>query len=199
MLYRLIYLTGPRTGQRVTVETEPMTMGRSPECAVVLEDPEAAAQHAEIVHRGDAVFVRDLGSMHRILVNQREVTESRLKHGDQLEVARTRFLVQCCVQAEVRRAAPPRRRLRRLVRTALPLLLAAAGLTFWRSRTGPDRTRRCCRRNPPRGDPPRRRPRRPNHEPRRLPRLSWPMRGRYRRRTRRPPARSPPCGSSWTT
>lgn len=136
MLYRLIYLTGPRTGQRVTVETEPMTMGRSPECAVVLEDPEAAAQHAEIVHRGDAVFVRDLGSMHRILVNQREVNEARLKHGDQLEVARTRFLVQCCVQAEVSRAGPPRRRLHRIVRVALPLLLATTGLAFWRSRSG---------------------------------------------------------------
>ena len=137
MLYRLIYLTGPRTGHRVTVETEPMTMGRSPECAVVLEDPEAAAQHAEIVHRGDAVFVRDLGSMHRILVNQREVNEARLKHGDQLEVARTRFLVQCCVQAEVSRVGPPRRRLHRLARVALPLLLAATGLAFWRSRSGP--------------------------------------------------------------
>jgi len=94
-------LTGPTKGQRITVEEEPMVLGRDADCAVVLDDVEVSRRHAVLEHTRDGLVIKDLGSMNRILVNKREVREAHLKHGDMVELGRTRFLVQAVVQAEV--------------------------------------------------------------------------------------------------
>ncbi len=78
-----------------------MTIGRSPDCTVVVPDQEMARQHAQLEQKEAELFIRDLGSMNRILVNKREVRETRLKHGDEIELGRTRLVVQALVQAEV--------------------------------------------------------------------------------------------------
>ena len=100
-MYRLIILTGPSTGLRVTIESNPMVIGRDPDCAIRVTDEEVAKKHAVLEHKPDGVYIRDLGSMNRILVNQHEVRETRLKHGDVIELGLTRFLVQAIVQADV--------------------------------------------------------------------------------------------------
>ena len=105
MLYRLIFLCGPRTGERITVSEEPMTVGRAADCTVTVPDQEMARQHAVIEQKDAELYIRDLGSMNRILVNKREVHETRLKHGDEIELGRTRLVVQALVQAEVEGSA----------------------------------------------------------------------------------------------
>lgn len=112
MIYRLIFLNGPRTGERITVAEQPMCFGADPDCTVMVQDAEMARRHAEIFQKGDELFIRDLGSMNKILVNKREVQESRLKHGDEFELGRTRFVVQALVQAEVEGRAAGRRKRR---------------------------------------------------------------------------------------
>lgn len=91
-----------------------MTVGRGTDCGLVVPDPEMALQHAIFEHRETGLFVRDLGAMGRVLVNRRETREARLKHGDIVELARTRLLVQAVVQSEV----PVRLRLLREKRLA---------------------------------------------------------------------------------
>ena len=86
MIYRLIVLTGPLKGQRITVDPEPMTIGRQEECDIQLPDNEVALHHARLEHRGAELFIRDLGSMNKVILNKREVQETRLKHGDILEL-----------------------------------------------------------------------------------------------------------------
>lgn len=142
MLYRLVLLTGPEKGKQITVETAPMTIGRDPGCAVRVSDDEVAREHAILEHRPDGLFIRDLGSMNKILINSREVREARLKHGDVIELGRTRFLVQALVQAEV--SAETARAVRRKdlaslsVTIGLFLLAAAAGSALlWRRYTRP--------------------------------------------------------------
>ncbi len=128
MIYRLIFLNGPRTGERITVPEEPMCFGTDPDCAVRVDDPEMARRHAEVYQKGDELFIRDLGSMNKILVNKRETQEARLKHGDEFELGRTRFVVQALVQAEVsgRRAQRHRRQTAWAVAASLMLGLALA-------------------------------------------------------------------------
>jgi len=106
MIYRLIVLTGPLKGQRITVDPDPMVIGRQEECDIQLPDNEVALHHAQLEHRGSELFIRDLGSMNKVILNKREVQETRLKHGDILELGRTRLLVQAIVQAEVQDLAP---------------------------------------------------------------------------------------------
>ncbi len=101
MIYRLIILTGDRRGEQITVTEEPMTIGSGATCDVRIIDPEMAQTHAEITHQPGGPTIHDLGSMNRILVNHREVRQSVIKHGDLVELGRTRLLVQAYVQAEV--------------------------------------------------------------------------------------------------
>jgi len=94
------------------VPDNPVTLGRGENCTFVMDDEEVAVRHAVVEHTVDGMYIRDLGTMSHILVNNREIGESRLKHGDVVELGRTQFLVQVSVQAEVNGvgAAPPRRR-----------------------------------------------------------------------------------------
>jgi len=101
MIYRLIILNGERRGEHITITHDPMVIGKAETCEIRLKDPEIALSHAEISHTHDGLYIRDLGSMNRLLVNNREVREAHPKHGDVLEVGRTRFLIQAFVQAEV--------------------------------------------------------------------------------------------------
>ncbi|MBP7829458.1 MAG: FHA domain-containing protein [Kiritimatiellae bacterium] len=129
MLYRLIVLSGPLKGRRLTVERAPTTVGRDPACAIHLDDEEVALRHAVFEHNDSGLVVRDLGTMNRVLVNKREVREAHLRHGDEIEIGRTRFLVQALLQTEVETTAAedgeeePRRRMGATPRTLLLLLL----------------------------------------------------------------------------
>lgn len=114
MLYRLHVLNGPLRGQQVTVGPEPVTVGRDGACDLVIPDAEVALHHAVFEHREHGLFVRDLGAMGRVLVNRREQREARLKHGDVVELAHTRLLVQAVVQSET----PAPQQLRQQLRLA---------------------------------------------------------------------------------
>jgi hypothetical protein len=100
MIFRLHVLNGPLRGQQVMVPPESLLAGRGPDCALVIPDPELALHHAVFEHRPAGLFVRDLGAMGRVLVNRREQREAKLKHGDIVELAHTRLLVQVVVQTD---------------------------------------------------------------------------------------------------
>lgn len=142
MIYRLIVLTGPLKGQRITVDPEPMVIGRQESCDIQLPDNEVALNHARLEHRGDELFIRDLGSMNKVILNKREVQETRLKHGDILELGRTRLLVQAIVQAEVCDQPAPLCLARcfrksRLALATAALLALGLGITLWPSAETP--------------------------------------------------------------
>jgi len=132
MLYRLIVMTGPMKGQRITLEASTMVVGRDPGCDVCLPDEEIAQRHAELtVTPEGSVRMRDLGTMNRILVNGREVREITLRHGDLLEMGRTRLLLQASVEAEMPGVAPAMPARHRPRRASPVILLLLAGLTGW--------------------------------------------------------------------
>ncbi len=135
MMYRLIVLNGALTGHRVTIPKTALVIGRGPDCDFSVPDEEMGIKHAILEHRAEGLFVRDLGTMNRILLNGREVREARLKHGDEIELGQTRFMVQALVQAEVA-SRKARRRARQTAFIAIVLLLlawsASQGFMRWR-------------------------------------------------------------------
>lgn len=70
------------------------TMGRSPDCNIVLADGSVSAHHAYIAAEGGELFLRDLGSTNGVLVNDERMVEVALRHGDVLRMGATdiRFL-----------------------------------------------------------------------------------------------------------
>jgi hypothetical protein len=73
-------------GRRISIGAQALVLGRLPECAVVLNDPNVSRRHAEIRRRGSDVVVVDLGSTNGTRVNGLRVKEQLLNDGDEIEV-----------------------------------------------------------------------------------------------------------------
>ncbi|MHB8220592.1 MAG: FhaA domain-containing protein [Acidimicrobiales bacterium] len=81
-------------GARVTVASEPVVIGRLPECSVVLGDPNVSRRHAEVRHTPDGVVVTDLGSTNGTRVNGVVVREQYLASGDEITVGSTTLVFE---------------------------------------------------------------------------------------------------------
>lgn len=76
-------------GNRVPVGEDPVTIGRLPECDVVLADTKVSRRHAEVRRDGVAVMVVDLGSTNGTQVNGAGVREQVLTDGDSIILGNT--------------------------------------------------------------------------------------------------------------
>jgi len=76
-------------GRRVGIGSQVLTIGRLPECAIVLDDPNVSRRHAQVRREGDAIFVVDLGSTNGTRVNGVPIREHRLVAGDVISVGTT--------------------------------------------------------------------------------------------------------------
>jgi len=79
---------GGRTGEVFSVAGERMTIGRSPDAEVFLDDVTVSRNHALLVRRRDGLYVDDLGSLNGTYVNRRRIESHRLKNGDELQVGK---------------------------------------------------------------------------------------------------------------
>jgi len=86
------------------LDGESATLGRSSRNTIAIPDTTVSKEHAEIVRRGAAWFVRDLGSRNGTRLNGVEVREAvELRNGDRLEVGNVLVRVGSDVtSAEVR-------------------------------------------------------------------------------------------------
>lgn len=78
-------------GSRVQIGEEPVSIGRLPECDVVLADPNVSRRHAEVRRQGNGFVVVDLGSTNGTRVNGAGVKERRLVDGDEIIVGGTKI------------------------------------------------------------------------------------------------------------
>lgn len=98
-MYRLVFLTGPHEGRRLAVKMGDVMIGRDADCHVLLHDPAAALRHAVLEQRPDGYYIRTLSAIATLRVNGAATREERLKDGDEIEIARERFLFQL-IQAD---------------------------------------------------------------------------------------------------
>jgi pSer/pThr/pTyr-binding forkhead associated (FHA) protein len=79
---------GGRAGEVFNVAGERMTIGRSPEAEVFLDDVTVSRNHALLVRRRDGLYIDDLGSLNGTYVNRRRIESHRLQSGDELQVGK---------------------------------------------------------------------------------------------------------------
>ena len=65
-----------------------LTIGRSPDAEVFLDDVTVSRNHALIVRRRDGLYVDDLGSLNGTYVNRRRIESHKLQNGDELQVGK---------------------------------------------------------------------------------------------------------------
>ena len=79
---------GGRSGEAFNVAGERMTIGRSPDAEVFLDDVTVSRNHALLVRRRDGLYIDDLGSLNGTYVNRRRIESHRLANGDELQVGK---------------------------------------------------------------------------------------------------------------
>ncbi len=82
-------------GRRLLLAPEGALVGRSRDCAVVLEDSGVSRHHAEIRPSGEGWTVADLRSTNGVLLNDRPLRGvQELHHGDRLELGSTQLVFE---------------------------------------------------------------------------------------------------------
>ena len=79
---------GGRVGQSFPLTGEKMTIGRSPEAGVFLDDVTVSREHATLVRRGGDWFLDDSGSLNGTYVNRHRIESHKLEEGDELQIGK---------------------------------------------------------------------------------------------------------------
>ena len=65
-----------------------MTIGRSPDTEIFLDDVTVSRDHAVLVRRSGSWFLDDSGSLNGTYVNRRRIDSHRLEDGDELQIGK---------------------------------------------------------------------------------------------------------------
>jgi hypothetical protein len=79
---------GGRAGEAYVLERERLTIGRSPDADVFLDDVTVSRRHAVLTRRGRGFTIEDLGSLNGTFVNRRRVDAKTLEDGDEVQIGK---------------------------------------------------------------------------------------------------------------
>jgi hypothetical protein len=79
---------GGRAGESFTIEGERMSIGRTPDADVFLDDVTVSRNHALLVERQDGHYIDDLGSLNGTYVNRRRIESHLLEDGDEIQIGK---------------------------------------------------------------------------------------------------------------
>jgi len=91
----LVATRGPLEGARFPVGEDGITLGRDPDCGVVLDDSNVSRFHARLVFHNAAIWVQDAGSRNGVFLNdKRVVRHKQLSPGDEMVVGDHSFTLE---------------------------------------------------------------------------------------------------------
>lgn len=87
------FLSGPLEGKRIELSNRNVTLGRSPETDIPLDDISASGNHAALRLESDRWQICDLGSSNGLQVNDKKVDSCWLASGDVISIGASRFVL----------------------------------------------------------------------------------------------------------
>ncbi len=75
----------------VPITSDVVTVGRHPDCDIVLDDMTVSRTHAELRRTGDRITITDLGSLNGTYVNREPVDHAALADGDTIWIGKYRL------------------------------------------------------------------------------------------------------------
>ena len=87
--WELEFITGSAAGKTIRIPGAEVTLGRSTECDVVIEDPYVSRQHATLSVRDVDLFLTDLGSTAGSVVDGSSVVSSIIESGSEVVLGET--------------------------------------------------------------------------------------------------------------
>lgn len=127
---RLVLREGAKVLVCPLMPGKPLTIGRAAGNTIVLPDPTISSHHLRIKQRDGDWWVIDLGGVNGTLVNDCEVTEQPLMHGDIVDVGGREFQMEV-VKARASRTFITGWKLALAVWLIVLALAAAAGMVWW--------------------------------------------------------------------
>ncbi|HZS30493.1 MAG TPA: FHA domain-containing protein [Gaiellaceae bacterium] len=82
---------GGRSGETFALEESPVVIGRSPDCAIFLDDVTVSRRHAVFTQDGGRWKLDDQGSLNGTFVNRERVDSAVLTDGDELQIGKYRL------------------------------------------------------------------------------------------------------------
>ena len=79
---------GGRAGEAFTLVRDRLTIGRSTDSDIFLDDVTVSRKHAELQRRPDGFTIADLGSLNGTFVNRRRVDRKLLDDGDEVQIGK---------------------------------------------------------------------------------------------------------------
>lgn len=87
----IVVQRGPEVGQRFELTGERLTVGRSGENDIMLDDVTVSRHHAEFVADGDGWALVDMGSLNGTYVNRSSIERRHLTSGDLIQIGKYRL------------------------------------------------------------------------------------------------------------
>jgi len=79
---------GGRAGESFAIAEDRVSIGRSPDAGVFLDDVTVSRNHALLVRRRDSLYIDDLGSLNGTYVNRRRIESHPLSDGDEIQIGK---------------------------------------------------------------------------------------------------------------
>ena len=82
---------GGRAGETFPLEAERITVGRSPDCEIFLDDVTVSRKHAVLVRKDNGYELADEGSLNGTFLNKKRIETAQLEDGDELQIGKYRM------------------------------------------------------------------------------------------------------------
>jgi pSer/pThr/pTyr-binding forkhead associated (FHA) protein len=82
---------GGRAGEHFLLRTEAITVGRSPDCDIFLDDVTVSRRHALLRREDGRFFIEDQGSLNGTFLNRKRIETGALEDGDELQIGKYRL------------------------------------------------------------------------------------------------------------
>ena len=82
---------GGRSGESFAIDQERMSIGRTPDAPIFLDDVTVSRNHALLVRRREGLYIDDLGSLNGTYVNRKRIESHLLADGDEIQIGKFRL------------------------------------------------------------------------------------------------------------
>ena len=81
---------GGRAGEVFPLDSAEITIGRSPDCGIFLDDVTVSRRHA-VLRRQDGFWIEDQGSLNGTFLNRKRIESAQLEDGDEVQIGKYRM------------------------------------------------------------------------------------------------------------